>query len=406
MPNYKHIDWTKSPAHIRLLSQFNKPHSRKRVVQYEYLTHDLKEDTDHAIQRFVDNEMLTQPTLGEIIKALYNKPPIEEILRKNNLRAVGDKSQLVARLVEQAPEAAQLMVGEHDLLVCSADALAFLEVHEQEQREAEKVAKEQAFSALLNSDGKQAYKIYTDYHRTYGNPEMYGGGSYYAEEMEVILNNEPELLKHLSERDKKYLRAATCMPKLWREEASSKWLPEDFSTIYEDGEVASNLLAKYAEIQHRIGDAAKTDKFQILFDLYDVDSCDICRKFDAQILAVRELPEFPDVRCSSRKGCQCSIQHHWESQYGYSEDEGDSDDEENSEGASNRRGISVDFADILELDSLEEFISERVHEYIKENIEIALDPLSKLRSLKQMLEEELITTEEYEATKQRILLRI
>ncbi|MBK8034716.1 MAG: hypothetical protein IPK17_35475 [Chloroflexi bacterium] len=98
MSNYKNLDWKKSSAHIRLLSQFNKPHSRKRVAQYEYLTHDLKENTDHAIQRFVDNGMLTQPTLAETIKALYNKPPIEEILRKHNLRAIGDKSQLVARL--------------------------------------------------------------------------------------------------------------------------------------------------------------------------------------------------------------------------------------------------------------------------------------------------------------------
>ncbi|MBK8034717.1 MAG: hypothetical protein IPK17_35480 [Chloroflexi bacterium] len=297
------------------------------------------------------------------------------------------------------------MVGEHDFLVCSSEALAFLAVYEQTRKDAEKTVKEQAFSALLNSDGKQAYKVFTDFHRAYGNSEMYGGGSYYAEEMEIILHKESELLKHLSERDKKYLRAATCMPKLWREEAPSKWLPEDFSTSYEDGEIASNLLAKYAEIQHRVSDASSTDKFHIVFDPYDVDSCDICRKLDGRILTVRELPELPDLHCHSKKGCQCDIRHHWESQYKDSEDEDDFNDEE-SDGAISRSGISIDLTDLIELDSLEELVSEQVHKYIKESIEITLDPLSKLRSLKQMQEEGLITTDEYEATKQRILAKM
>jgi hypothetical protein len=36
---------------------------------------------------------------------------------------------------------------------------------------------------------------------------------------------------------------------LWREEPSLKWLPQDFSTKYEDGDVTATLLAKYAQLQ-------------------------------------------------------------------------------------------------------------------------------------------------------------
>lgn len=406
MPDYRNVEWTKSAAHIRLLSQFSKPHSRKRVAQYQYLSHELKEDADQAIQRFVDNGMLIQPKLGEAIIALFNKPPIEEMLRKHNLKAVGDKAQLVARLVEQVPEVAQLMVGEHDLLICSPEAAAFLERWEQDQRDAIKAAKEQSFSSLLLSDGKKAYKAYVDYHRQYSSPEMYSGGGYLAEEMEAILNGEPELLKHLNDRDKKHLRAATCMRKLWREEAPSRWLPEDFSTKFEDGEVASNLLATYGEIQHRIGKANKTDKFQILFDTYDVDSCEICRKLDGKIFTVGELPELPDSKCTSRNGCRCDIHYYWGGENIDSEHEEDFESDETGDGESNRRGISVDLSEWIDLVSLEQLISEQVDQYIKENIQLALDPLARLRSVKQMLDEELITTEEYETARQRILGRI
>lgn len=405
MANYKDIDWQKSPAYIHFLGRFKNPRSRGRETQTSYLSQILKEDIDHAIQRFVDIGMLVKPTLAEAINSLHNRPPIEEMLRKHDFKSSGNKPQLIERLVEYAPEAAQSMVGEHDLLICSSEALAFLEEHEKERQSAEKVAKNQSFSALLEHDSKKAYKIYIEYQRSYGNPEMYVGGNYYAQQMDVVLQSEPELLKHLNERDRRYLRAATCMPMLWREEPSLKWLPQDFSTKYEDGDVTATLLAKYAEIQRQIGDAEKSDKLEISFDPYDVDSCELCRKFDGQILTLEEIPELPDVNCTSRKGCQFHIRHHWESRYGnWDEDEdGDYEDESDEQHSGVRAEFSIDFKKLLDLEGLEQFIAEKVEEFVKENVEIRLDPMSKLQTLKKMLDEGLITSEEFEKTKKRIL---
>ena len=405
MSSYKSIDWKKSPGHIHFLSRFKNPRSRGRETQTSYLAQTLKEDVDHAVQRFVDIGMLVKPTLSEAINSLHNRSPIEEMLRKNDLKVSGNKPQIIERLIEYSPESAQSMVGEHDLLICSAEAFAFLDTHEEERQSAEKTAKEQAFSALLERDSKKAYKVYIEYQRSYGNPEIYGGGNYYAQEMDMVLQNEPELLKYLNEHDKVYLQAATCMPMLWREEPSLKWLPQDFLTKYENVEVLGTLLAKYAEIQHRIGDAEKSDKFEISFDPYDIDSCELCRKFDGQILALEDIPELPDANCTSPKGCQFNISRHWESRYSSWDDE-DFDDESDDEHSGIRTGISIDVKNLLDLDSLEEFISEKVDEYIIENIEIKLDPFSKLQVAKKMLDEGLITLEEYEETKQKILSKL
>lgn len=403
---YKAIEWKKSPAHIRFLSRFNNPRSRKQESAADYLQQQLKEGVDHAIQRFVDEGVLVTPTLAEAINALHNKPPIEEMLRKHDLKASGNKPQIIERLIQHVPEAAQSMVGEHDLLICSESAKAFLDAYEQKRQKIEQLAKQKSFDALLRQDGKSAYKIYVEFHRHYGDMDMYGGGNYYAEEMEIVLTHKPELLDHLMERDAKYLRAASCMPLLWREEPALKWLPEDFVTKFEDGTVASNLLRKYAEIQHQISDADEEDKFKISFDTYDVDSCDICRKYDGQVLSVNEFPQLPSADCTSQKGCQFHVRHHWESRYNSSWDDDDLDDEGEDDFSGIRTGITLDFSKILDFESLEEVIAEKVEEFIKENVEVTLDPLSKLRTIKQMCDESLITTEEYEVVKQRILSKM
>jgi len=184
------------------------------------------------------------------------------------------------------------------------------------------------------------------------------------------------------------------------------WLPDDFSTTFEDGTVVSNLLQKYAEIQHRIRDAQDEDKFEISFDAYDVDSCNACKKYDGQILSMSEFPQLPSVNCTSQKGCQCYVRHHWGSRYGSSRDDEAFDDEIEDDLSENRTGITLDFSNLIDFESLEELIAEKVEEFIKENVEVTLDPLSKLRTIKQMYDESLITGEEYETLKQHILSKL
>lgn len=403
MAKYRSIDWKQSPPHVDFLNRFKKPRSRKDQARADYLKPQLKEDVDQTIQRFVDEGVLIAPTLAEAIDGLHNKPIIEGILREHDLKSTGNKPHLIQRLVHNLPDKALALVGEHDLLICSEKAVEFLEDYDNRKREAEKLAKRESFLAFGNLDGKKAYEVYVQYQRTYGNVDVYGGGNYHAEVIEIVLKDNPQLLDHLTERNKRFLRAATAMTLLWSSEPALSWLPKDFSTIYADGTVASNLLRKYAEIRRQLIDADEEDKYEISFDDYDVDSCDLCRKHNGQIYTVNDFPELPNPKCSSEKGCQCDVRRHWEySSWDYDDYEGESE----ASTSEMRQEIIFDFEKLLDFDALNEIIAKKVEEFVAENLEIKLDPVSKLRALKQMHDEGLITSKEFEETKQRILSAI
>lgn len=399
MSTYRNLEWKKSPAHVRFLRKFKNPRSHKREAQYEYATQELKEEVDQAIQRFIDDGMLVEPTLAQAISSIHNKPPIEDMLRKHDLKVSGSKAQIIGRLIHNAPEAAESMVGNHDLLVCSSGATEFLDQYEQLRQQNEQAAKKKCYKALFNGNGKLAYKFYVEFEKEFGHGDSAGSYNYYGEQMDIILEHKPQLLNSFDERNQKYLRAATCMPLLWRDEVVSKWLPKDFVTPYEDTEVTCNLLSRYAEIQSRIGDADESDKFKITFDSYDVESCELCRKLDGQILSFSDLPELPYKECTSSKGCQCEVRRHWESRYEDDDYDYDIDEDDTSSGIT----FSVDYAKMLDFDSLDELIAEHIEKYVKENLEIKLDPYSRLKKLKQMLDDELISKDEYDQTKKRIL---
>lgn len=110
------------------------------------------------------------------------------------------------------------------------------------------------------------------------------------------------------------------------------------------------------------------------------------------MLALAEIPEIPYSGCTSRKGCQCDIRRHWESRYS-------DDDDEFSTGVR----FSIDYSDIFELENLQDLIVEKIDQVIQEEMTIRLYPHKKLKQLKMMLDDELITEEEYNHTKARIL---
>ncbi len=395
MTKYKSVDWKKSPAHIEFLSRFNNPRSRKREAQTLYLSINLKEPVDQTIDRFIDFGMLVQPEIGRAIDALHNRGPLEEILRQHGLKTTGNKPQLIQRLVDFLPDVALSLVGNHDLLLLSEEARMFLDAYQKERATAVVATKERVFSALIEADDKAAYKTLLEFERKFDNSRA-ETSDYIGERVKTILLSNPKLLDGLNVRDKTHLRAATCMRLFWAEESASNWLPNDFVSRYSDGDIASNLLLKYAEIQQDAQRYGGEYEVQVQFDPYDFDSCQICRVFDGKTLKPTELPELPDKECTSEKGCQCRLRTVWDS-HDYdpeSEDESASDDEDDE---------ATDLSQLIDVDKVRTIIASQVEAFIAEELAIRLEPHSKLLSLKAMLDEGLITSKEYETTKQKIL---
>lgn len=391
-------NWRESPDYINFLRYFRTPKDRNdRSYVYQYITRDFKENPDNIFQTLIDERLLVPPSLSDAIVSLYTKAPVEEKLKELGLSTSGSKLQIIQRLIDNDQSSAEKMIQDREMLVCSAAAFAFLEEFDSKKADAENRAKQASFIALVAGDDREAHHIVVEYQRRFQpNSE---GPNIRGERVKYRLKSEPTILSQLNSENKYLLRAACFMPLLWYGEKPVRWLPDTFKSQYEDNEVLANLFTRYAEIMESIDWYDEKTKIEISFDRYDVDSCSLCRKLDGKMLLKKEIPELPYLNCTSRKGCQCQLRMQL-SRFDF--DDASDESEDNFSGA----GVIIELPDILDSDNLDEAIAERVDQFIRDNVEVKLDPVSKLKQLKQMLEEDLITEEEYQEAKHRILSQL
>jgi hypothetical protein len=176
------------------------------------------------------------------------------------------------------------------------------------------------------------------------------------------------VLAHIAAEDMKNLKAAACMKSLWYDESPEVWLPWTFSSGLKNNRIAVNYLTTHARIRGEVENYKSYAKqIKIVFDPGDIDSCELCQSLNRKVFDIDKVPDLPMVGCTSDTGCKCRIEDIF------------SDDEEE-----NGIRFSID----------------------SDDSEIEEDPVEKLRQLKQMLDEELITDNEYEKKKEEILSRM
>jgi len=289
-------------------------------------------------------------------------------LQERSLKVSGSKSELIKRLVDADRTGMESITVKSKIMKCSVAAVEIVALFDERKEQACEKAMQNSFDALMDSDPKQAYKAYVTYQRTFLTQE-YSSNSYEVERLKWILEGRPEALSAVSTRDLVVLRAAAAMRTLWRQEAPESWLPADFQTGPIDNRVAINYLLANARIKEdlaRYKDYAKQVK--IVFHAGDIDSCELCQSLDGKVIDIAAMPELPMMGCTSITGCQCHIESIFDHGVYLAEED----------------------ADTLSDDILEE----------------ESNPLESLRQLRQMLDEDLITQDEYSKKKAEILLRL
>jgi len=263
--------------------------------------------------------------------------------------------------------------GKLKIMKCTPQVREFVENFEQSKRQALEFAKQKTFDALLDGDVKETSKVFLAYHREYIMPEMEARYcEYQNEKLKFILTSAPKVLGNINSSDLASLRAATCISVLWYKESAENWLPESFVSPVKNNKVAINYLKVNAEIREnvaRIGKYAK--KVKLTFNEYDIESCDLCLRLNNKVFDLKDVPELPFENCTSETGCRCRVDNVYNEFNAY-EDEDDAEDD-----------VEGDAEDDTEDDA---FI--------------------KLSQLKKMLDNELITNEEYQKKKSEILSRM
>jgi hypothetical protein len=162
---------------------------------------------------------------------------------------------------------------------------------------------------------------------------------------------------------------------LWGVNSSDKWIPEGFKTPYEDIQIPINYILVNTKIKRNISDHKKYSKqVAIHFDSGDIDSCSLCLALDGKTFDSEDVPDLPIQGCTSFTGCKCKI-NSTDKDDEFSEFDDELEDEEN----------------VIDLSSEQD---------------TSKNPVELLRTLKQMLDENLITRAEYEEKKKDLLSRM
>ena len=361
-------NWQESSAHYNLLRTFEKPRDIKQVLDWQWPRDELGEKPEIAIERFIREGMLVPASIGEGLNKLFQVAQLKKLLAERSLPASGSKADLVERLMAHDRTGMAEIVGT-TIVKCSDVALRLIAEREKETEEKTNLAKRQTFEAFKGNNPKQACKIYETFRRS-TTDSTYKISTYDVDELQFILTSHPKVLSGLSAENLKALQLAACMKSLWKREVVEKWLPDSFSSPFKDSQVPVNYLIRHAEFQRQLSELRQFSKqVKVSFDSGDIDSCDLCLALNRKTLDIDDFPELPMPGCTSETGCMCRLE--------WADDGGEEDFDEGDEDTVT---FSSDLAD--------------------EN------PIGTLRVLKQMLDEGLITQEEYNEKKREILSRL
>lgn len=379
------FDWQGSPSHLELLSKFMKPHDANNVATWWLWKQILKEDAMGAIQRFLQQGLLIDATLSESLNVVFTAAQLKKILKEHGLKQTGSKEELSDRLAEAHIIDARNLLGRALVVKCSIGALEMVSEFEQRRQNWLGRIKLQTYNALLKGETKEAYRLRVQFNREFPESQI-RVGPLQSELIDSLLTSHPTVLDPISLEHLTALRAATGMSILWNDEFAQTWLPTDFVTHLRNAEVASNFLKANARIKNdlrRVGDRPWSSKISLEFNSGDVDSCDQCVGLHGQTFTVADMPELPMRNCTSDTGCNCYIRPVYDFQTQTS---------------------------FIHLSEGSEEVSEQ-DARDGEHISIQADPTStgvrspvlRLMQLKQLLDQQLITHDEYEQKKKEIL---
>lgn len=370
----KPIDWKSSNNYMQFLATFQTPHDAHKVMRWSWPTHDLHIKPTQIIEQWVQEGILVNATPEEALGKIFQAAQLKTLLKEIKLPVSGSKIEMIDRLLEFNRPKMNEIISRSQVLKCSDETVKIITAYREQIQHEMDLAKQKSFEALKIGDYKGACKIFTNYQRRISNSkyEMY---SFYVDEVGFALSAKPTVLSSLKPEDLKVLNTVACMQILWGADSPDRWIPEGFKTHYENIQTPINYILVNAKIKRDISFHKESSKqVAIHFDSGDIDSCSLCLTLDGKIFEIKDIPDLPMQGCTSFTGCKCKI------------NSTDKDDE------------FSEFDDELEGE-------ENVIDLSSEQ-DSSKNPVELLRTLKQMLDENLITRAEYEEKKKDLLSRM
>ena len=371
--NLRNFIWQESPYYVDLLDKFSRPRDVNQIISWQYITQLLEETTESAIERFIQDGALEPASLEEKLECVFQAADLKKLLKERNSKITGSKKELVQRLIFTDRAGMEKIAFDEKVMKCSKTGIDILSDFTNKKKLALASAKKQSFDALMTNDTKNAYRIYVNYEKKFVDPS-YVANSNRVEEILNVMKCQPGILATVSVDDLITLKVIASMHLLWDDDPLDYLPPSDNISGLDDDRIAVNYILVNSKIAEEIASAKEyAKKGKLIFDSGDIDSCELCQTINGKIFDLDKIPDLPMVGCSSETGCQCRIEPVF--------------DEIDDQTHLGFHGLFDDF------DSEEDGGGEPV-------------PIVKLRILKQMLDEKLISVDDYELKKAEILSKI
>lgn len=318
-------DWKTSPAHLLLLSAYAKPRAEFTDGQcnnhgWDEWKHALRESPRTAFRRFVDEGFVAPSDLAGKLDYGFKVTELKPLLKEAGLSVSGKKQELIARLIESAPQTATALVKDWKIFQCSEQGLALVAQYNQSQVEAKKAMELQTIAALQARNFRQAAEMRTRYEADqvfargmgidWSNHDVSGD----VKLLRYIFDRTPKVLRKFSDADLLQARVAAGMFALgWNVGQAQEWIA---TNINKESAIipitAGNLLFSHAHFLNEIEEAKELasygSKMMVVIQTNNDDRvCESCRALASQKYSLRETPELPNENCTCESGCRCWV---------------------------------------------------------------------------------------------------
>ncbi len=317
------FNWRKSQAHLHLLSQFVRGRAASDFTQNEHWRDAwravLGESSRRAIDRFVEEGLLVKGDLAAHLDYKYRVLELKAALKASKLKVSGRKAELVARLAEGDPVAAQQLVADVTVLVCSETGQSLAESYLAQQKREREEAGQKSLELMRAGQFREAAYVVANFEAR----QVFsrGLGIDWEEHdltrdvaiLAVIFEGKPKILDGLPEEERGPLRVAAAMMYLWgKNDLTMGWLPDGFSTnLRFDNNTAARMILFHA--QHQVQLREYQQESSIIKGVMiqcAKDSCPTCRKHQGKMYRLTRLdriPELPIPGCTHEMGCRCTL---------------------------------------------------------------------------------------------------
>jgi hypothetical protein len=355
--------------HHIVLAHFIKATLRETVKNETYSGVILK-DVRELIDSLEKDNFLRKATKSEILEKIFDKGKLETLCKKYGQKVSGKKVDLIERLItsSEIPEFEIPIINKH-FYIMSDSGREYLDELCEARDLLEQLCIQDVHRLFLNGDVDTALKACNKCFKAIRDSCSSDLIKFSIPTVQCILKAKPESLPFLNEEQLNNLRVALVMSVIWRQKKPDGWINHNlFEDV--DTEMCCHHIRCNANINEKIDQITWSDKFKISFSDYDIDSCEICKSKNGKVIEKESIRNYPHFGCKSDTGCNFILNEVY-----------------NFNAVNDDLKIATDdLNDCSDLDN---------------------DPVvNSLRKLKMMLDEDLISADEYQNKKLELLSKV